>query len=128
MYFSTPNFVFAKFAHFIIMNRLSATIAATSIKQSKVSKKKVTLKHYGVKLKAVKKKKVKSHYRQIHAKQSANNFITQISQKVNLTPDAIFLIFSVKGIADYLIYLSHIQLVYTKSANNSECCDTVDSK
>lgn len=57
MYFSTPNFVFAKFAHFIIMNRLSATIAATSIKQSKVSKKKVTLKHYGVKLKAVKKKK-----------------------------------------------------------------------
>lgn len=40
MYFSTPNFVFAKFAHFIIMNRLSATIAATSIKQSKVSKKK----------------------------------------------------------------------------------------
>lgn len=57
MYFSTPNFVFAKFAHFIIMNRLSATIAATSIKQSKVSKKKVTLKHYGVKLKAVKKKR-----------------------------------------------------------------------
>lgn len=57
MYFSTPNFVFAKFAHFIIMNRLSATIAATSIKQSKVSKKKkVTLKQYGVKLKAVKKK------------------------------------------------------------------------
>lgn len=98
MYFSTPNFVFAKFAHFIIMNRLSATIAATSIKQSKVSKKKVTLKHYGVKLKAVKKKKkVKSHYRQIHAKQSANNFITQISQKVNLTPDAIFLIFFSKG-------------------------------
>lgn len=38
-----------------------------------------------------------------------------------------FLLFSVKGIADYLIYLSHIQLVYTKSANNSECCDTVDS-
>lgn len=39
-----------------------------------------------------------------------------------------FLLFSVKGIADYLIYLSHIQLVYTKSANNSECCDIVDSK
>lgn len=56
MYCSTPNFVFAKFAHFIIMNRLSATIAATSIKQTKVSKRKVTLKQYGVKLKAVKKK------------------------------------------------------------------------
>lgn len=97
MYCSTPNFVFAKFAHFIIMNRLSATIAATSIKQSKVSKRKVTLKQYGVKLKAVKKKKVKSHYRQIHAKQSANNFITLISQKVNLTPDAIFLIIFSKG-------------------------------
>lgn len=62
MYFSTPNFVFAKFAQFIIMNRLSATIAATSIKQSKVSKKKkVTLKQYGVKLKAVKKKKKRSN-------------------------------------------------------------------
>lgn len=91
MYCSTPNVVFAKFAHFIIMNRLSATIAATSIKQSKVSKRKVTLKQYGVKL------KVKSHYRQIHAKQSTNNFITQISQKVKLTPDAIFLIIFSKG-------------------------------